>query len=223
MKAFITISALILGLFAAGSIDGAQGCMPIYGGGKNCNTSKVLTIDKKVQSPTESGFFDNLDSNQRFRQNDVLNFQINITNVSKAPIKNLEIKDSFPSYLAFVSGPGEFDSKTKTLTIKLTELKASESRKYVLVARVSVVPRNVCLVNYVVVKTLNSEADDNSKFCLAASPSQDQTGAEQTTKGGLPLMPSPKGISQTPSTGPELISLLGLIPAFLAGAYLRRR
>lgn len=44
----------------------------------------------------------------------------------------------------------------------------------------------------------------------------------QTTKGGLPVY-SPSTTSQTPPTGPEALSLLGLIPAAAAGFWLRKK
>ncbi|MBI4097738.1 MAG: DUF11 domain-containing protein [Candidatus Levybacteria bacterium] len=220
-KAFTIVLVALFGLFLVSGANAAS-CRPIYGGGENCLPDNTLSIDKKIASPIDSSFADNLDGSQRFKADEVLNFQITVTNKGKKSLKNVEVKDSLPPYLTFVSGPGSYDQKSKSLTIKISELKANESRKYVLVASVNAVPRNVCLANYATVKASNSEADDNSKFCLLASQGVPLEPG-QTTKGGLPLMPSPKGISQTPPTGPELISLLGLIPAFLAGAYLRRR
>lgn len=43
-----------------------------------------------------------------------------------------------------------------------------------------------------------------------------------TTKGGLPVYPAPS-MNQTPATGTEMFSLLGLLPAAGAGLFLRRK
>lgn len=43
-----------------------------------------------------------------------------------------------------------------------------------------------------------------------------------TSKGGLPVV-SPTPLKTTPSTGPELLGLLGLVPAAGLGYYLRRK
>ena len=45
---------------------------------------------------------------------------------------------------------------------------------------------------------------------------------KQTTKGGL-TVEKPSKTKTTPSTGPEALSLLGLIPVAAAGFYLRRK
>ncbi len=44
----------------------------------------------------------------------------------------------------------------------------------------------------------------------------------KTTKAGLPVV-SPTPLKTTPSTGPELLGLVGLIPAAGLGYYLRRK
>lgn len=211
MLKIIIFASLVVGLFTVNYVHAKDGCQPIFGGGENCKVSNKIKIDKKVQSPTNSSFSDNLGSSVRFSTNDILNFQIIITNLTKNSLKNLEIKDNLPNYLTFVSGPGEFDSKTKTLTIKLTELKASESRKFVVVGKIDSTPNPICLTNFVEAKVGNEKTDDNARFCLTGSVND------------LPIVPGLKGISQTPATGPEMISILGLISAALAGIFLRKK
>lgn len=200
-------------------VHAAGNCQPIYGGGKNCTTSKDIIIDKKIQAP-DGTFSDDLGNDQRFKENDILNFQISLVNTGKNTIKNLEVKDSLPGSLIFVSGAGNFNNKTKALTIKLSEIKAGDAKKYILVTKVNSVPKDLCVVNYAMAKASNVKADDNSKFCLSAF--QGESLELGQTKGGISQMKAPK-MTQTPPTGPELSLVLGLITTATAGLLLRRK
>ena len=57
---------------------------------------------------------------------------------------------------------------------------------------------------------------------VATNSASNTNNSGQTTKGGLPVY-SPSTTSQTPPTGPEAFSLLGLIPAAAAGFWLRKK
>jgi hypothetical protein len=49
-----------------------------------------------------------------------------------------------------------------------------------------------------------------------------RTEPRVVTKGGLPVQPTPV-LKKTPSTGPELIYLIGLIPSGAAGLFFRKK
>lgn len=201
-----------------------ENCKPINGGGKNCIATNKLKLDKKIQIPQGSGFADNLGDDQKFKANETLNFKITITNDTRSSVKNIEVKDILPKELTYVSGPGKFDAKTKTLTFSLSELKSKESKKYIIVTMANQIAKNACSVNYAYAQSSDAKADDNSKFCIEKSTAETAfPGTTQpTTKGGLPVMPAP-GLKQTPSTGPEMLPLFGLIPAGIGGLLLRRK
>lgn len=220
MNKVILLTFLVSMFLISPAFANAAGCQPIYGGGKNCTTSKDIIIDKKIQS-ADGNFYNSLGNDERFQENDTLNFQITITNRTKKSLKNLEIKDDLPKFISFISGPGVFDLKTNTLSLKLETLGPNETKKYIVVTRVNSVDKDKCVINYVSAVMSNIKADSNSKFCLSASQGVPlEPGA--TTKGGIPPMPAPN-MTQTPSTGPETLALIGLIPAGLAGLILRRK
>lgn len=62
----------------------------------------------------------------------------------------------------------------------------------------------------------------SADMTITTTPTPLITNSEQTTKGGLPVyQPSPN--TQSPSTGPEVLGFIGLIPAAAVGFYLRHK
>lgn len=227
MKRLIVASSIVLfGLIGAGTTHayyGSTGCEPIYGGGQSCETSNKFTLDKKVMNPTSTkggstNFVDNLSINDpKYAPSQTIVFELTVTNTGNSTLKEVIVTDTLPSYVAFVSGPGSYDKNSKVVTFKVTDLKAGESKRYTIEAKVvdaSKIPGNsgiVCAVNQASAKYNGDESRDNSQFCI-----------EKTTKGGFPVQPAPK-MTQTPSTGAESLALIGLIPAAAGGLFLRRR
>lgn len=196
-------------------------CQPIYGGGQTCVANGEIQIDKKIRHPKTGDFVDNLSINEvRYHSGETIIFKINVTNTGDADFSSVEVKDILPQYVTFVSGPGKFDEKTNTLKYSLNNLKANETRTNDITLKVidqSSLPINqgvFCVVNQSSLNADGKTALDNSQFCIEK--------VTPTTKGGLPVMPPP-GIAQTPPTGPEMLGLIGLIPAGLAGILLRRK
>lgn len=206
-------------------------CQPIYGGGQNCVTVGKIVINKTVQCPsiqqgtqcTQTGqFVDNLGTNDpKYSPNQTVTFQISITNTGSAVVPQVVVKDIFPGYVNFVSGAGNFDNNTKTLTFITYNLNPNETRNFAIqgkVADVSLLPTAdmiTCVVNQsTLTATDSSQTQDNSQFCIQVP--------QVTTKGGLPIFP-PAKITATPSTGPEMIPLIGLLPAGLSGWFLRKK
>lgn len=188
-------------------------CENIYGGGQTCVSKGAIDIDKKVRDPKTGSFVDNLFvSESKHRAGDQVIFEIKVTNTGDATLSSVEVKDIIPQYTTFVSGPGSFDANTKTLTYVLNDLKAKESRTDKLVVKVNN-EGNFCVVNQSIASSEGMSDQDNAQFCIEKVT---------ITKGGLPVQPPPK-IYQTPPTGPEMLPLIGLIPAGLAGILLRHR
>jgi uncharacterized repeat protein (TIGR01451 family) len=176
----------------------------------------------------EEIFVDNLTINdKRFQPNQEVKFEFSVTNTGSEVLNELTFKDVLPGFVDFVSGPGNFDESTNTLTLNITNLNPGETTKFVMITRVvasNLLPAGqgvVCTVNQASVVFGSEESKDNSQFCIEKEVT---TGANipTTTKGGLPVMDAPP-IKETPDTGPGMLSLLGLIPAGLAGFYIRRR
>ena len=217
---FLTFSG---SAFAAESGYGGYGtpCEPIYGGGEVCVSKGQILINKTVKNPATGAFVDNLSlsSDPKYSANGIVEFQLTLTNTGKDTLKEVTVVDTFPSYIDYQTGSGTYDSNNKTLTFKITELQAGESRIYIItgkvvdIAKLPVDQAVTCVINQVKATSSENESSDLSQFCIEK--------VITTTKGGLVVMTAPT-MTQTPSTGPGL-ALLGLIPAGLGGLILRRK
>ncbi|EKD86034.1 MAG: hypothetical protein ACD_37C00515G0001 [uncultured bacterium] len=206
---------------AASGTYGDNNCQPVYGGGETCITQGKVTINKSVKNPKTNAFVDNLTVNDpRFGVSQIVTFRLIVTNTGNSTISKIAVEDIFPSFVEMKSGPGTFDKSTKILSFEILNLNANESRTYTVTgqtANENQLPANenvTCVINQAIAKSEDTLSKDNSQFCIEKRV--------LTTKGGLPVMPAPK-MGQTPSTGPEMLPLFGLIPAGIAGLLLRKR
>ncbi len=215
----VFISGLIL--FSPSSVLADVSCQPIYGGGQNCITTGKISINKTVQNPQNGQFVDNLSVNDpKYSPNQTVTFQISVTNTGSTTVPQVVVKDIFPGYVTFVSGAGNFDNNTKTLTFISYNLNPNETRNFTIQGKVvdtNQLPADMitCVVNQSsITATDSSQTQDNSQFCIQKE--------QVMTKGGLPIVPPGKVIT-TPATGPEMLGLIGLLPAGIGGWFLRRR
>lgn len=220
----ISLALIAVFAFSAQSVQASGvNCQPIYGGGLTCIGQGELTINKMVQNPQTGGLVDNLTvSDPRFSPDSSITFQIAVANPGNETLSEVTITDTFPTYVNFVSGPGNFDNASRKLTFRVNNLKPSETRTFTIVGKVAgagSLPQNqamTCDVNQSHAQANNGKTSaDNSQFCIEKQV--------QVTKGGLPVLPVPQKQFQTPPTGPEMLPLIGLIPAGLGGFYLRRK
>jgi uncharacterized repeat protein (TIGR01451 family) len=202
-------------------------CEPIYGGGQSCIISSDIAIDKKVLNPKTNKLVDNLNINDpKYFPGFIANFTLTITNTSNSTIDNITVKDMFPQYVSFGSGPGAFNKKTKTLSFNIKNLKSKESKTFTVTGRIAKMDQIsidqgavVCVVNQANATSQNNNfSQDNSQFCIQKSTSP----TPQDTKGGFPVL-SPSPIKTTPATGPGTLSLIALLPTGLLGWYLRKK
>lgn len=226
-KIALIVTLFLFGLSSSASFAsyGSEACQPIYGGGQTCVTTAKFILDKKVLHPTQKTkgntefFVDNLSINDpKYQPTQNVKFQLIATNTGNETISELTLTDILPDFVDFVSGPGTYDSKTRIITLSIPNLNPDESRKYTIETKAranETLPQGqgiVCVVNQASLISGNDESRDNSQFCIE----------KKTTKGGLPVLSAP-GLKQTPATGPEMLGLIGLIPAGLGGLLLRRR
>ncbi len=224
MKKFIFISLItgFISLSLASSASASTSCQPIYGGGETCVQVGNISINKTVQNPTTGSFVDNLSVNDpKYSPTSTVNFQITVTNTGSGNISSTTVKDTFPNYVTFVSGPGSFDSNSKVLTFTVGNLAAGASQTFDVSAKVAdqnSLPADqgvTCVVNQAnATSNDNQQSSDNSQFCIEKPTS--------TTKGGLKVFPAPAVVT-TPATGPEMLPLIGLIPGGLFGIFLRKK
>ena len=161
----------------------AQTCTTQYGGDVTCVPTD-LTINKQIAKPvidTKGGitasqtFVENLGVSQPFIPGAEVLFRLIIKNASAETLNPVTVKDVLPAYLAFVSGPGSYDSSNRTLTITLDNVIAGESRTVEILTRVvdaTQFPANqnvFCTTNYAEARALDRFDDDTAQLCFQAA------------------------------------------------------
>ncbi|OGH23342.1 MAG: hypothetical protein A2958_00250 [Candidatus Levybacteria bacterium RIFCSPLOWO2_01_FULL_38_13] len=224
-KVFLSIFAIaFFALFAVSQKALADTvCQPIYGGGQTCVQVGNILVNKTVKNPQTGAFVDNLNINDpKLLPLSTVTFQITVTNTGSGNLSKITVKDTLPSFVTFVSGPGSFDRNTKVLTFEVSNLGAGQSQTFTLEAKTveeNKLPQDqgiVCVVNQVLATSDSNQSSDNSQFCI------EKPVVAPVTKGGLKVFPAPTVVT-TPPTGPEMLSLIGLIPAGGLGFLLRRK
>lgn len=230
MKKLFTLVFLSILLFALKAENTyAAGCTPIYGGGESC-PDYSFSIQKHVQEPGKGGgnFVNNLSINDaKYAPNQNVTFQVTVKNTGSKKIPTITVADVFPKYLSFVSGPGNFNSKSNTLVFSLSGLNPGQNTTYTIVGKIADtnnLPNDsgvICQLNQATGTDSSGNVNKaSSQFCLQKQVLGTQE--EVQTKGGLKVMPAPE-LSTTPATGPEMLPLVLLVPGLLGGLILRRR
>lgn len=191
-------------------------CTQNYGGGQTCVNSYVFSIEKTVQTPGKAGgaYVNNLSINDaKYSPTQVVSFKITVKNTSTQNIPTLTVTDTFPQFLSYVSGPGNFDTNSKKLTFTVTNLQPGQSQTYDItgkLAETNLFPYDqgtTCLINQAAATDTNGATNtSSSQFCVE----KQVLGATQP-------------VTTTPATGPEMLPLISLIPGALGGFYLRKK
>lgn len=222
----VSLFAFLFSLFAIPAFADVV-CQPIYGGGQSCVQAGNILINKTVMNPSTSVLVDNLSVNDpKYGPDFIVNFQLVVTNTGSSTLSKVEVKDIFPQYVKFSSGPGTFDSNTNTLTFTVENLAASESRTFNIQGKVvsanDLPNQTVCVVNQAIATSDKQSSQDNAQLCIEKAVPTPIPAGPITTKGGLPVMPPAKVVT-TPPTGPEALALAALIPTGILGQFLRKR
>lgn len=250
MKYFVVAIILnAVGLLLSASLAKAQTtpeCNEIYNSSGACQLSNVIDVTKQVQNPQTNEFVDVLNpSEARIAPDQNAVFRITVTNRSSSALRNINLTDIIPTSLTFVgTQKGEFNEANRTLSYFIESLEEGASESFEVQTRVvpaSELPSSgiVCLTNLATVKTGRETTTDNVQFCVGAgqsgSGSSDQKSGSNAAPGSTSTTSVPatsKGGKEvhgaftptvSPSTGPELLALLPLLPAAIGGYYIRRR
>lgn len=213
--AILTVFSLAL---AGGFSPALADCQPIYGGGQSC-ISFNFAINKLVQVPGKGGgqYVDNLSINDpKYSPSQTVNYEIIVTNTGSETIPTINVTDTFPQFIAFVSGAGNYNQSTNTLTFTVVNLNPGKSVTYLLTAKIAdanSLPNDqgiTCVINQVsAADSSGATNSDSAQLCIQ--------------KNVLPaVFPAPKIVS-TPATGPEMLPLLALLPGGLGGILLRKK
>lgn len=205
-------------------------CQPIYGGGQTCVQTGNLVVNKKVIDPKTGNLVDNLGVNDnKFGPEGVVTFQIAVTNTGNGKINRIQVKDIFPQFVDFAAGAGNFDGGSKVLSFDVNDLNPNETRTFNIVGKVTKAENlpgdrsTVCVVNQAIGTTNDGQtSQDNVQMCIEKNAQVTPTTTVVETKGGLKVFPPQKTFT-TPSTGPEALPLIALLPTGALGAFLRRK
>ncbi len=203
--------------FLAITVSASADCIGQYGQyGQPC-PSFAIVVDKMVGMPgtsqdaTSYQYVDNLSvSDPRFKPDQVVFFKVKIKNTSTTKLVGMEVKDTVPSYLDPMEGPGSFDSASRTITWNAGDFEVDEEKVFYLKMKVMTqanLPSDkglFCVSNFVKASSANAYDDDTAALCI-----EKQVSAP------------PK----VPSAGPELGVLLfsGEIALLGAGIYLKKK
>jgi len=221
------VTTILTGAFlaTAGSAfaDGTtSNCQVIYGGGEVCNNEIKFSLNKLVEVPNTTNFTENLSmSDAKYSAGQTVPFKILITNTGNSKIGHINVTDSLPQYLTFVSGDGNWDANSRKITFEVNNLEAGRVQQFIFNTKVvdnNQLPQDqatICVVNQVnAIENSGAVAADSSQLCITKQI------VETTQTPKVFTTVPPKSI---PNTGPEMLPLLGLIPAGLAGFTLRRK
>jgi uncharacterized repeat protein (TIGR01451 family) len=213
LKTLVITSILTLGLTLIGQAhaSGSNCAVGMYG--QSVGPCTKIVVDKKVQKPGTKDFVDSLSAlDSKYHVGDTVTFQIVVQNTGK-DITNLEVVDTLPQNVQFVSGPGKYDKSSNKLSFNISSLESGKSQTFYITTKVvdSIAFGNngyVCVNNYVHAKDKNgATSDDAAQFCV-----------ERVLK----VYP-PKPVKQAPPTGPEAVAIPALYGMAGAGMYLRKR
>ncbi len=166
---------VLLALFSLPNVAFADtGCVSAYGQsvyGADCPTAN-LVIEKFVKNPSTGQFVENLEaSNPHFLADQKIIFRLKITNNVSSELTNIAVRDRLPNFTDFVSGPGKFDQKTKTLSFTIDRLKPGEFREYEITGKIK--PKSQltddvlsCVTNYAETQANSQFSSDTSVFCI---------------------------------------------------------
>lgn len=203
--------------------SGSSQCQIVYGGGEICEDKIEFTLDKKVLLPTKGGnYVDNLTINDfRFQIGNTATFKIIVKNTGDKKIDTLTVVDTLPEHVNFVSGPGSYNNNNRTITYTINNLEKGATNEQTFAVTISnTLPSNqgiVCLTNQATATNNNGiTARDTAGLCVE----QNVTGVQPTP---APQVFQKVPVKNIPNTGPEMLPLLGLIPAGLAGLTLRKK
>jgi uncharacterized repeat protein (TIGR01451 family) len=145
------------------------------------DNQKIISVDKKLRSIHDSEYVDNISSSTKvFYQDDVIEFQIQVTNTGDSNLKNIKITDNLPPFLKLIFFPGTYNSTDNKVEWTIDELNAGHSQKFLIRAKID---------NAKNIKTLTKETNvtsvrvdelgekDDASYFIAGGVSIPNTGS----------------------------------------------
>ncbi|MBI2442621.1 MAG: DUF11 domain-containing protein [Candidatus Levybacteria bacterium] len=183
-------------------------CPPVYGGGIVCQEAPDFKVDKKMQTPKNGSYVDQIPENEtKIAPERTMIFRIQVTNKTNRTLRNINITDTLPSVVEFVKANPTVRQNRQQLTYTINSLEAKKTSTLNIEAKVKAkdgLPEDdtLCVANQVSAKSgLTNEAKDFVTFCIdrngsggtsvTPTPSLTTPTFPGQTKGGI-SQPSPK-------------------------------
>lgn len=176
---------------------------------------KTISIDKKLRYVNDSKYVDNISSSVRtFKNGDLIEFYIEVTNTGDTNLKNIKVTDNLPPFLKLIFFPGSYNSTDNKVEWTIDELNAGHSQKFLIRAKID---------KATYVNTLTKETN-------VASVRVDELGDRDDAtyyilNVGSTVKPDGKGEIIIPETGAGTLvfETLGVIGMGLSGLALRKK
>jgi uncharacterized repeat protein (TIGR01451 family) len=156
-------------------------------------------------------------NDEKFAPGSTIVFKIVVKNTGDTRVENIDVTDTLPDNLIWVSGG---NNNGNQITYSLARLEPGQSHEGTITVKAAdannlPTDRNIiCVTNTVKATQDGNVATDNSQVCI-------EKGLKQ--KDGGPVVQQTPPLKQTPQTGPGMLSLAALIPAGALGLFLNRK
>lgn len=179
MKKLIVALLVVFSGFLSLTKTVSAECVGQYGQyGQPC-PSYAIVVDKMVGKPGTSedankySYVDNLGvSDARFKPGQVVFFKVKVKNTSTTKLVGMEVRDTVPSYLEPLDGPGSWNSSTREIVWNAGDFEVDQEKTFYLKMRVysqANIPADkglFCVTNYVKANSSNAFDDDTAQLCI---------------------------------------------------------
>ena len=210
---FVIFSFIILPIASTAKVLAAgttiYGGAPVYGGGVIVEREGEVLVDKKVRNPATLNFVDHLGPmDPKYKPTQIVTFQIILKNSGEKTLDKVIVSDKIPQFVDYMSGPGSYDSESRTLTFTANNLVGGTSQIFEVKVRAghqALLPAEknlICPVNVVETQFDGRTDRDESQFCIEKKME----------------------VVKTPEAGPVnwIVSFLGLGTSFISGLILNK-
>jgi len=200
MKKYFVLGALFFSLLFFVSPVSAD-CVGQYGQyGTPCNSYSIV-VDKMVGKPSTSNdatayqYVDNLSvSDPRFKPDQVVFFKVKIKNTSTTKLVGMEVRDTVPSYLDPLEGPGTYNSTNREIVWNAGDFEVDEEKVFYM--KMKVLPQAslpadkglFCVTNFVKASSSNAYDDDTAQLCIEKQVTPGKTVPSAGPEFGILLM-----------------------------------
>jgi uncharacterized repeat protein (TIGR01451 family)/LPXTG-motif cell wall-anchored protein len=167
LKTTLTILALMMVALISAPTTFAQYVAP-----PPQQLSKQLNLNKQVKHPENGQYVENLQfGDVRFLPEQEISFKIEVKNNGQTELTNIQVKDTLPNFLDFVSGPGNYDASSRTLNFTVDKLRQGESKSYEVKAKVKNAEElqanmATCITNFAEARVDELVSQDTAALCI---------------------------------------------------------